>query len=171
MRRLFFALWPDELTRTRLKLLSQQCDQLGLRKLKPSNFHMTLFFIGNVEERLVTILLERAKNIRVTPISLEFNELDYWPKPKVLCLTCQRQPMSLYNLVNALNLMMADLPIRQEARPFRAHITLARKAKKRPHITFKPVSLAAESFALVESISTEDGIQYQVIESWPLREG
>ncbi|WP_091715394.1 RNA 2',3'-cyclic phosphodiesterase [Methylophaga sulfidovorans] len=168
MRRVFFALWPDDDIRSRFSYLSDQFEQPGLRKLKPSNFHMTLFFVGNVEDHIVVTLLDRAKSIRSFPISLEFNELDYWRKPKVLCLTCQKQPSSLYHLVNALNRMMSGLPITRETRPFRAHITLARKAKYRPDMTFKPVRLSAERFALVESISTTDGVEYRVLESWPL---
>ncbi len=168
MRRVFFALWPDNDIRTRLSSLSEQFEQVGLRKLKPSNFHMTLFFVGNVEEHIVMTLLDRAKSIRVPEITLEFNELDYWRKPKVLCLTCQKQPSSLYHLVNALNEMMSDLPIRRETRPFRAHITLARKATYRPKVIFNPISLFAERFVLVESISSADGVEYRVLESWPL---
>lgn len=168
MRRLFFALWPDEITRVRLNELATQFEQAGLRKLRSANFHMTLFFIGNIEEQFITTILDRANRILLPPVSLEFNELDYWPKPKVLCLTCHRQPMSLYRLVNALTLLLSDLPIRQETRPFRAHITLARKAKYRPDMLFKPVLIEASDFALVESVSTEDGVEYRVVKRWLL---
>lgn len=168
MKRLFFALWPDDNSREQIAQINQQITFPDIRKLIPDNLHITLVFLGNVDDAIATAVQQRAGDIIAPPISLQFDELDYWVKPKVVCLTCQRQPKAVYQLVNALTAMLAEYPVRVEQRPYRAHITLARKAKQRPELNFSPVVINADSFALVESISTEKGVRYQVRERWLL---
>ncbi|KGM07444.1 2'-5' RNA ligase [Methylophaga thiooxydans] len=168
MKRLFFALWPDDNSREQIAQINQQITFPDIRKLIPDNLHITLVFLGNVDDAIATAVQQRAGDIIAPPISLQFDELDYWVKPKVVCLTCQRQPKAVYQLVNALTAMLTEYPVRVEQRPYRAHITLARKAKQRPELNFSPVVINADSFALVESISTEKGVRYQVRERWLL---
>ena len=167
MKRLFFALWPDETTRAQIDSLNQQLDGAG-RKLIPQNLHVTLVFLGNVEDDVADAVERLAADIQAAPLELLFDELDYWKRPRVICLTCRRQPDKVYDLVNQLTRMVSSFPIRLEARPFRAHITLARKAQQRPDLIFEPIRLKAKEFALVESVYTENGVRYQVLARWPL---
>ncbi len=169
MRRLFFALWPDDATCNAVSQLSECLEQPGLRKLKPTNLHVTLAFLGNVEEAVIQTLRQRARALKSSPVTLQFDEIDYWPKPRIVCLTCQKQPSSLYQLINGLNHLIQDLPVHRESRPFRAHMTLARKAKYRPQICFTAISMRAKKFALVESVSLVSGVEYRLIESWELQ--
>jgi len=169
MKRLFFALWPDNKSRQQIDHINQQITLSGTRKLIVDNLHITLVFLGNVDDAIAEAVQRRAGDIIASPISLQFDELDYWAKPKVVCLTCHRQPKAVYQLVNALTRMLADYPVRVEQRPYRAHITLARKAKRRPQLNFTPVVINADSFALVESKSSERGVIYEVLECWPLK--
>lgn len=167
MKRLFFALWPDDKTRAEIHALNQSIEQPG-RKLVPENLHITLVFLGNVDEAIAEAVQRDAARIKGSPIRLQFDELDYWKRPRVLCLTCHRQPKNLYALVNALTRMVEAHPVRLDKRHYRAHITLARKAQARPSTIFLPISVYADHFALVESISTELGVRYEVLETWPL---
>lgn len=167
MKRLFFALWPDDESRQRINALNQSIDEAG-RKLVPENLHITLVFLGNVADEIAAEVQKQASTIRGTPIDLSFDELDYWRRPRVLCLTCRRQPHHLYSLVNALVGMVEQFPIRLDKRAYRAHITLARKAQRRPDIEFEPIAIHSDRFALVQSISTDSGVRYKVLESWPL---
>jgi len=169
MKRLFFALWPDAGSRTYIHYINQRVTLPGIRKLIPENLHITLVFLGNVDDQVAVAVQRRAAEIIAPPVSLQFDELDFWPKPKVLCLTCCKQPKAIYQLVNALTQIVSDYPVKLDPRPYRAHITLARKAKQRPDLKFDPVFIEADSFALVESESTEQGVKYQVLERWPLK--
>lgn len=168
MKRLFFALWPDDESRNQVHQLNQRITLSGLRKLIPENLHITLVFLGNVEDDVANAVQQRAAEVNTPPVSLQFDELNFWPKPKVVCLTCRKQPKALYQLVNALLRIVSDYPVRLEQRSYRAHITLARKATQRPNLKFDPISINAHSFALIESRSTEQGLRYQVLERWPL---
>lgn len=168
MKRLFFALWPDDETRLQIDALNQSIDMPG-RKLVPENLHITLVFLGNVEDDIAKAIQRDASMIQGSPITLQFDELDFWRRPRVLCLTCHRQPKNLYSLVNALTRMVAAYPVRLDKRPYRAHITLARKAQQRPMKTFRPITVHAREFALVESVSTDNGVKYEVLQTWPLQ--
>jgi 2'-5' RNA ligase len=168
MKRLFFALWPDDRTRAQIDALNQSIEAAG-RKLVPENLHITLVFLGNVEDDIANAVQRAAAAIQASPITLQFDELDYWRRPRVLCLTCHRQPKNLYSLVNSLTKMLDPYPIKLDQRPYRAHITLARKAQQRPAKSFKPITVHADDFALVESVSTEQGVRYEVLEKWPLK--
>ncbi len=170
MKRLFFALWPDDRSRRQIDRLNQRIDDPG-RKLIPDNLHITLVFLGNVDDEIAKGVQQQAADIVAGPVTLTFDELDFWHRPKVYCLTCHRQPKSVYTLVNALTKMVSTFPVRLDKRTYRAHITLARKATKRPRIDFEPITMEFDRFALVESVSTEQGVRYRVLDSWPLGKG
>lgn len=167
MKRLFFALWPDAASRSQIDQLNQTLDQPG-RKLVPENLHITLVFLGNVSDEIAEAVQQQAAFISARPFSLTFDKIDYWRRPKVLCMTCQRQPKPLYQLVNALTQMVEAFPVKLDKRAFRAHITLMRKAKSRPQCDFEPITIDADSFVLVQSVSTENGVRYDVLARWPL---
>jgi len=168
MKRLFFALWPDDESRQKIDELNQQISLPDIRKLIPENLHITLLFLGNVDDHIAEAVQQRAASVISPPVSLCFDALDFWPRPRVLCLTCQKQAKPVYQLVNALTEIVSEYPVRLDARPYRAHITLARKARQRVQMDFSPVLITADSFVLVESKSTEKGVRYTVIDRWPL---
>lgn len=171
MRRLFFALWPDQNIRVQLSAINQQINDHRLRKLRPTNLHTTLVFMGNVDEQAFLRLQQHAQTIRANAFTISFDQLSYWQKPKILCLTCQRQPKEIYQLVNQLTEIVEAEGIHVEERPYRAHVTLARKANQLEKLSFRPVEWQATEFVLVESISTDNGVVYQVLAKWPLQQG
>jgi 2'-5' RNA ligase len=57
-----------------------------------------------------------------------------------------------------------------ERRSFNPHVTIARKLALAPQqIEFEPISWKVDRFVLVESISIPCGVQYQVIDEYPLQ--
>jgi len=168
MKRLFFALWPDEETRQKVDQLNQQIKGKQLKKCSSDNLHMTLVFLGNTSKETELAIKRSVKQIVTTSFEVIFDQVSFWKKPHVLCLTGSYQPALLLDLVNALKQMAVDCGINVESRPYKAHITLARKAQEEAVIQIAPVRWRALSFALVESVSTNIGVQYKVIKSWPI---
>lgn len=168
MKRLFFALWPDDESRHQVNQLNQSLSVEG-RKLISQNLHVTLVFLGNVEEALAEEIIKAADEVEAEPVTLTFDRLDYWKKPKILCLTCTQQSMPVYRLVNQLNTTLKALPLRLETRPYRAHITMVRKVQQAIEMVFTPIEMRFDRFVLVESRSTEQGVRYDVLQSWPLK--
>ncbi|WP_221896433.1 2'-5' RNA ligase family protein [Bathymodiolus japonicus methanotrophic gill symbiont] len=100
------------------------------------------------------------------PFKLQFNQLDFWQKPKILCLTTQRYDAQLTILVEALNQLVEQCGIHTEERPYKPHITLVRKAQKPVDINVLPIAWQVNSFCLIESCSTPNGVVYQVLQRW-----
>jgi 2'-5' RNA ligase len=61
---------------------------------------------------------------------LNFNQLAFWHKPRILCLLSQTIEPQLLSLVDALTQVAEQCAIKVEDRPYQPHITLARKAQE-----------------------------------------
>ena len=170
MKRLFLALWPDQKVRGQLKQITGKLDSSKLKRVKSENIHTTLVFIGLVEDPMVSIIKQQVSGISVKPFTVVFDELQYWRKPKVLCLTSSCPPTQIMQLAEALTHSISNCGIELDKRAYRPHVTLARKADKKPALDFTPVTWRADSFCLVQSISKPEGICYQVVHSWPFYE-
>ena len=165
--RLFFALWPDDQTRLELVRLNRPIEAKGFRTVQPHNFHVTLVFLGYVDTASQLLINYGVKRISAKPFVLTFDQLSYWSRPQVLCLTCSQLIDEVEMLVAELNREVASCGLQTDTRPYKPHITLARHARYLPDINFEPIVWRAESFCLVESCSEPDGVCYKVRQQWP----
>ena len=165
--RLFFALWPDDQTRLELMRLNRSIEAKGLRQVPPHNIHVTLVFLGGVDAVSELLIKQSVTGISAKPFVLTFDQLSYWSRPKVLCLTCSQLVDEAEMLVAALTREVASCGLQTDTRPYKPHITLARHARFLPDINFEPIVWRAESFCLVESCSEQGGVNYKVRQQWP----
>ncbi len=161
-KRLFFALWPDHRQRDRLRdVINSVAKTVEGRFIDRRNWHVTLVFIGTFPENRVPYLLERAQDIHVEPFRLNFDRLEYWPRPRVASLVAATVPPELQQLVDALNGIISDLGLEPEDRVYRPHITVVRNAR---HFTTERLTQRAtmewSGFELVESVSGPGGVSY-----------
>lgn len=168
MKRLFFALWPDEATRAKIDQLNQSLLCKNLKKVRPDNLHVTLAFMGRVDEQTEQKIRQSIPSIIANSFTILFDQLTSWSDAGVLCLTSHKQPLQIIDLVEQLKIVIEEQGVELDNRPYTAHVTLARKALPNPTILLAPISWHAISFALVESVSTARGVEYQVLESWLL---
>ncbi len=166
MKRLFFALWPDARTRQLIVNFKQSIKSDRLKQVKADNLHVTLLFLGNIDNKSEALIRKNVVNIDVEAFSLNFSQLSYWRKPRVLCLTTEQYSEQLLILVDALKNRAALCGITTEDRPYKPHITLARKAVSDVSVDVQPITWQAEVFCLVESVNTADGVHYRVLQSW-----
>lgn len=171
-RRLFFAIWPEEASRTAFAHATRKAARAsGGRPVPVSNLHSTLAFLGSVPEERVPQALVAAAEVKQPPFDLVFDRLEHWPKPAVLCMTCTRPPPAAAVLASGLWKLLAAQGFVPDLKPYRPHITIARKVVK-PHAlgTIHAVDWRVEEFALVESTTAPEGAQYTVLQRWPLRD-
>jgi 2'-5' RNA ligase len=166
--RLFFALWPDEQTQLKLIRLNQSLDALGFKLVMPHNLHATLVFLGTVDAGTELLITHSILDIYPKPFELKFDQLSFWSKPKILCLTCSQMPVEIESLVAALDSLVASFGLQIEARPYAPHITLARHAHNLPDIKFKPIVFRPQAFVLAESCSESEGVNYKIRQQWPI---
>ena len=129
-QRLFFALWPDGDTQSALAQLAKARLRSGSgRLIVAQNLHMTLAFLGPVDAGMRKCAERAAASLRAPAFELEFRRLGYWPRPRVLWSAPERTPEGLTMLESTLRNALAACGHEPESRPFRAHITLARKVR------------------------------------------
>mgnify|MGYP002525148781 CR=1 FL=1 len=169
MKRLFLALWPDDSTRQAISGLVEQIGSAGIKSVKPSNLHVTLVFLGNVDVTTELSIRQQLDKIASRALSIQFDEISYWRKPGIICLTSEQQPgKDLLGLVRKLDAIAKSCGLVTDTRPYQAHITLARKACFQPEGVFDPIIWRAEAFCLVASVSGNNGVEYRVLQSWSL---
>lgn len=165
MKRLFFALWPDDLPRAVCARLTQDISDAG-RPVVAANLHVTVLFLGQVNSEQQQAMMEAANRIPPAAMQLCFDHLAYWKKPAIVCLRARQTDANLSVLVEQLTLAAEQNGIVVEQRSYVPHVTLLRKATYLPPLQFEPVIWVSRSFCLVESCSTPQGVEYRVLQRW-----
>lgn len=170
-RRLFFALWPDGATR---KTFSQLCKQHTPGKARPvawGNLHATLIFLGNQKEASLAIIQQAAGLVRADAFQLLLNHMEIWKRSQVLNLCPSRVPEPLTQLHTALKQALDEAGIETEARPYRPHVTLARKLRRKiPLAEIVPIEWSVHEFVLLESVFEKESVRYQLLDRWRLKD-
>ena len=167
--RLFFALWPDEATRSAVAALAQEVIvETGGRGVSAENIHVTLAFLGEQRARLVTEI--DARSAAATPqFQLALDKLGCWTKSGIAWLGASAMPAELAKLEQGIVLALAALGLEGDERPFSAHVTLARKIVRPLRARMvQPIVWNVDSFALVSSEAAGSGRDYRVVRKWPL---
>ena len=168
--RLFFALWPGAEQRQALAGLAQSLPLENARLLAPANTHLTLAFLGEVNDELYPRIAAAAENIHCGPFSLYLDRLGWWQKPKIAWVGPSSYPKDLPQLAGELHGLARNCGLRMDERPYRPHVTLARKVRAAyEEVEFTPIGWDLSEFCLVESTSTAGGVKYEVKLRWPLK--
>ena len=183
MKRVFFALTLDDVVKTELGKLQDGVNPLVKkgRFVTPSLFHLTLQFLGEVEEEAVLQLKNLAypwlKNFNT--IELEINHLGCFQKRNrwILWAGIKENP-SLFQLTAFLNTSMESQGY-VNSHPFRPHITLAREvqfAQEEGKMALETMSInlppvVVDGFHLMESTRVEGKLYYGSLEKYPFGEG
>jgi len=169
MKRLFFALWPDHITREHIYAVSKMLPEKYGRRVPRDNLHITLVFLGSIDTQQCQAIQQAASKISGQSFSLKLDRAGKWPRTKVFWLAPTSIPKELASLVMELNNSAINCGIKVESRPYSPHLTLTRKAKGSvPRLDFTPFEWTIKSFALVQSNTRQDGAVYEVIQSWVL---
>jgi RNA 2',3'-cyclic 3'-phosphodiesterase len=126
--RLFVALWPTPAVRA---ALAAQRNALswpsGTALVADERLHLTLHFLGHVSAALLPQLVP-ALQLRYPRFTLDIGPPQAWPRGLVV-LPCTPVPPALRELHATLAAALAGLGMPVEQRPFRPHVTLARRAE------------------------------------------
>jgi 2'-5' RNA ligase len=165
--RVFFALWPDDATRSAISRAMREAVRLsGGRPIAKERLHLTVAFLGE----LTRAGLEAARAVppvRVGAFELELDALGVWPESKILWLAPSRMPRALERLEERLWDGLVARGFEPEDRAYRPHVTLARRARP-VDAGVTPVRWAVSELALVESFPDGRSVHYEVLERWPL---
>jgi 2'-5' RNA ligase len=157
--RLFFALWPP---RESAQALARWAAALEGKAIPPEKIHLTLAFLGGVAPAKA---IAAAQKVRAQAFELPVDAAKYWRKSEIVWVGPQEMPEGLRLLAEGLHLALYRAEFILERRPFGAHVTLLRKARRPGSLPPLPtVEWPVREFALVNSA----GGAYEVMERFPL---
>lgn len=170
-RRLFFALWPDDVLRQRFWASSREAvaESRG-RATSIANLHVTVLFLGEVPEDRLESVRAAGDRSRADPFDLELDSIEVWKRSGVLSLTAPDTPPALLSLVEQLRFRLLEAQFNLRPEDYRPHVTLARRVLRRNLRRAIPaIRWHVREFALVESRPGTDGSSYTVLERWKLQ--
>lgn len=170
--RVFFALWPDAAARDVVAAMARDVvKREGGNAPRPENVHLTLAFVGDVAPDRVAALegVGAAAARAAAPFTLALDRRGGFRETGIAWLGTDATPPELEAIMRRLNGGLAAVGFRVERRPFRVHVTLARKCRRPPAgIAVPPVAWRVERVTLTASELRPEGSRYREIATWPL---
>jgi 2'-5' RNA ligase len=168
--RLFFALWPPEKAARALHEWARQAfRQTSGRVTRAGTIHLTLAFLGEIEEPGISAAKDMGRATVGKAHSLPMEQARYWPHNRIVWVGPNETPAPLAALAADLKSLLLGKGFELERRPFEAHVTLIRKARApRALPALPPVDWPVEEFVLVRSTLSSEGSCYDVLERFPL---
>lgn len=169
LQRLFFALWPDDAVRREIGAIAGCLPRQAGRLVARENFHITLLFLGPMDAERRACAERAADSVAGHAFVLALDQIGWWRGPRVVWIGAPVVPDALAALAGNLYAGVSGCGIALDKRPFHAHVTIARKARRAVRADPPdPVAWQVRSFSLVESVTRSDGAQYTILKTWPL---
>ena len=176
MLRLFVGIeFPPE-----LKLrLEQLCTGVpGARWVDPGNFHLTIRFIGEIDEGLAADVDAALARVEARRFALQLAGTGVFGgnKPHALWVGVERHP-DLVRLRDKIEQALIRTGLAPEQRRFAPHVTLARLRDPvldalghflATHAQFRAAPLPVKHFSLIASFPTKAGSVYEDQADYPL---
>jgi 2'-5' RNA ligase len=170
--RAFFALWPDAVARDALARLAQEVAALAGGKAPAAmNAHLTLAFLGEVAPPHVPTLLAfgAAAAATVPPFRLVLDRIGAFRGSGIAWAGASVVPAEMTRLGSELSTALAAGGFVLDPRPFHAHVTLARRCRKRVDVSMAtPIAWPVERLVLNASELARDGPRYHEVGAWTL---
>lgn len=177
MIRLFVGIGFEEDLAARIATLQRGLP--GARWTEPANLHLTLRFVGEVEEDLAEEIHHGLAALAEPPFALTLAGLGLFGDRRqahTLWLGVERSD-SLSRLAARVDSAVAQAGAKPEPRKFNPHVTLARLKDTPPGRLqdfidatghFREEHVAVERFTLFRSTLGRQGAQYDALEHYPL---
>lgn len=176
--RLFTAIEIPDSLRESLSTI-QDPNALQARWTDPEQFHVTLRFIGTVEEAEAARYEKALADVNAGPVQCDPYGLDVLPSrhsPRVLMLGLERTD-SLMALYDAVSHGLETEGLESEDRAYRPHVTIGRLDDADPdavhdflraHEDHSFPAFEVDQFVLYESTLTQDGAIHEPQAMYPL---
>jgi len=158
----------------KLKLDLKQYD---IRWEQPSKFHLTLRFLGSIEDKTVQTLIEEAEkyDFGFSKIIFETKGIGFFPSqkfPNVVFLELTDKEESSQKLAELIERTVKKLGFDRDKR-FTPHVTLGRfskgnrkKIENIPEVSSAGFNIEMDSFCLMKSMMSNKGSEYFLIKKF-----
>jgi 2'-5' RNA ligase len=108
----------------------------GLRWVRPEQMHVTLVFLGDVDERRADMISETVHEpVPIAPFAIVFGGLGMFPErgaPRALWTALTAGASETIAVQRIMVERLERIGVPREARPFRPHLTIGRWRESRP---------------------------------------
>jgi RNA 2',3'-cyclic 3'-phosphodiesterase len=176
MPRLFTALEVPRSVAVGLSLLKGGLP--GARWIEPENYHITLRFIGDIDDRTADDLAEAMERLAAPPLTVSVRGLSvFGSKNPHALIACVEPNAALLTLQSDIDRLCQRLGLPADPRRFTPHITLARLKNAKPAdagrylmergLVYVP-DFVASRFVLMSSRDSVGGGPYAIEAEYPL---
>jgi 2'-5' RNA ligase len=174
--RLFVAVELPKEVQEYLAELQNQFKGFGrLNLVKPEKIHLTLKFLGEVEESKIDNVKKELSQIKFRKTNAELSKLGVFPNENYVRVLWAglKENKELQELAKAVSERLQN--VRKDDYEFKSHLTIARVKhlkdkqgflKQLKSVEIKPLKFKVDNFKLIKSTLTEQGPIYEVLEEF-----
>ena len=177
LQRLFFAIDLEPNIKTKLMTFQDSISSLLLynsvySSVSPSNFHITLSFLGNVPEKKLEMITDYFKSPTINEFKCKTTNLLLLDPSNILALKVDDSVQKLANLKRKIEKQIQQItPLNIGKKEYTPHISLFRNVdsiQSLPEYFEYEVEFFIASFSLMASRNTSNGVSYETLAEWPL---
>jgi len=171
--RAFISINISEEIRKEIKKIQDLLPEFFGKKTELQNLHLTLKFLGEVEEKTVEEVKEKLREIKIEKFKTEIDEIGVFSEDFIRIIWLHMEDCD--NLQKQIDKVLKNL-FKSERR-FMSHLTIARikglKDKKGflqdlKKIKIEKIKFKVDKFYLMKSELTAEGPRYSVLEEYNL---
>ncbi|MBI2307654.1 MAG: RNA 2',3'-cyclic phosphodiesterase [Rhodocyclales bacterium] len=169
--RLFFALWlPQTVARQLHTRAGGIVGRSGGRLAREESLHLTLAFLGEVDERRLPELQRLAADLRLPRVPVRLDRLGFWKHNHIVWAGCGEAAPELTTLAGELQRALVAAGFLDAERAVTPHVTLLRKAAHPGELPALPAQeWSAGELVLARTWRTDRGSTYEPMARWPLQ--
>ncbi|WP_319541731.1 RNA 2',3'-cyclic phosphodiesterase [uncultured Pseudodesulfovibrio sp.] len=99
----------------------------SVRWMRPGNWHLTLKFLGDIDEDMIPAIVETLSSITFREFPMQAGDSGAFPgvkRPRVIWLGLKQGAQQCADLAEVIEEAMADIGIGREKKRFRPHLTI-----------------------------------------------
>jgi len=151
------------------------------RWIEPRDYHLTLCFVGDIDNRIASEFADQLSRIEMNPFPLKISALDVFGGNDPHVLWAGLAPSTeLDDLQRKIKRAAHSIGLEPDTKPFKPHITLARLRNAptiaierliRQHVALTSPAFTVDHFALYSAKPRTGGGPYVIEERFPLLPG
>jgi len=163
--RIFIAINFDEKTKSAIGMVRDnlRTNSFSGNFTRNENLHLTLVFLGEVDESLLPAIRHAMNSIQTQPFILRFTTIGSFNRENgdIWWLGAEDNP-ALKELQSKLSKLLDESGFDIEKRKYTPHLTIARKVniKNKPNKVIDPIDFFVNSFSLMKSENISGATAY-----------
>ncbi len=129
------------------------------------NLHVTLAFLGELTAPQVSAVISCCHPLPAR-FRIKLDRLGFWQNRGLVWIGAREADPEFTQFVEDLRHRLRRLGFRIDQRLFVPHITLLRKARRRPRIALNGLEWTIDEYTLSASELRTDGARYSVLNRW-----